>query len=127
MNINYNLHKYIGYVLAPIRLILLILLYVIYILLLPLLKFIKQKYINEFTTYWNNTVIFILGLSIHIEGKENISNKTLETKTRLLMDFISWCDGDNSLLDIAEKCNVPVWELYPLVEDLKKFRLISYR
>ena len=76
MNINYNLHKYIGYVLAPIRLILLILLYVIYILLLPLLKFIKQKNINEFTTYWNNTVIFILGLSINIEGKENISNKT---------------------------------------------------
>ena len=57
----------------------------------------------------------------------NASNKTLEKKTRLLMDFISWCDGDNSLLDIAEKCNVPVWELYPLVEDLKKFRLISYR
>jgi aminopeptidase-like protein len=36
----------------------------------------------------------------------------------LTLNLITWSDGNHSLLEIAEKCNVPIWELYPLI---KKF------
>ena len=39
-------------------------------------------------------------------------------------NFISLSDGKNDLIDIAEKCNLPVWNLYELVEILKKKKLI---
>ena len=42
-----------------------------------------------------------------------------------MMDFISLCDGESSLLEIAESLNVPIWELYDTVENLESKRLIS--
>lgn len=52
----------------------------------------------------------------------SIKNKNLET--RRLLDIISYCDGKHSLLDIAEKINVPAWDLYEQVNKLIKHDLI---
>ena len=43
----------------------------------------------------------------------------------LMMNLISWSDGKHSLLEIAEICEVPIWELYPLIEILKNQKLIE--
>ena len=57
-------------------------------------------------------------------GKRNIyptiSIKNSDGQINLMMDFISLCDGKTSLLDIANKLNVPAWNLYDLVDMLKK-------
>ena len=43
----------------------------------------------------------------------------------IMMDFISWCDGDHTLLEISEKLNVPIWELYDLCNNLEDHEIIS--
>jgi len=53
----------------------------------------------------------------------SIKNKNLES--RRLLDIISYCDGEHSLLDIAEKINVPAWYLYEHVDKLIQHDLIS--
>lgn len=55
---------------------------------------------------------------------------TLSTKkggmdVRLMMNVISWADGETSLLDIAGRCGVPVWEIYPLMQKLVEHELIE--
>ena len=42
-----------------------------------------------------------------------------------MMDLITWSDGSRSLLEIAEICHVPMWELYPLLELMVSNDLIS--
>lgn len=42
-----------------------------------------------------------------------------------MMDLITWSDGTNSLVDIAERCDVPVWELYPIVGKLVEQKLLK--
>jgi len=54
-----------------------------------------------------------------------LSSKTSGEKVKLMMDFISLCDGKTSLLDIANKLNVPIWDLYDLVEKLESHSLIK--
>ena len=44
---------------------------------------------------------------------------------RITMDFLSYCDGKNSLLDIADKIKSPCWELFEVVEILLKEKLIT--
>jgi aminopeptidase-like protein len=44
---------------------------------------------------------------------------------RLMMNFLSWCDGTNSLVDIAEKLNIPVWDLYVIAENMFLKKLIK--
>lgn len=54
------------------------------------------------------------------------SKKDLKYKdSRMMMDFLSFCDGQHSLLSIAEKLNTPIWELYSLVETLESHELIA--
>ena len=53
-----------------------------------------------------------------------ISTKNSASETRLLMNLITWSDGNHSLLEIAEKCNVPIWELYPLIKKLLIHKLL---
>lgn len=55
----------------------------------------------------------------------NISTKESAKSVRLMMNLISWSDGTNSLIDIANKCRVPVWELQPLLETLEHNDLLS--
>ena len=54
-----------------------------------------------------------------------LSDKNPKNYTKLLMDLISFCDGENTLIDIAEKINVPAWNLYDLIEKLLSENLIS--
>jgi aminopeptidase-like protein len=54
-----------------------------------------------------------------------LSFKESAKETRKTMNFISFCDGDHSLLEIAEKINVPAWELYEIIDKLVANNLIS--
>ena len=54
-----------------------------------------------------------------------ISTKKSDSETRLLMDLITWSDGSHSLLEIAAKCNTPIWELYPLIKKLQTHNLLT--
>ena len=47
-----------------------------------------------------------------------LSTKNSGKQVRLMMDMVSFCDGENSLLEIAEKIKVPIWNLYDLVDIL---------
>lgn len=42
-----------------------------------------------------------------------LSTKETGQQVQVMMDFLTWSDGSRSLLDIAELCNVPIWDLYP--------------
>ena len=46
-------------------------------------------------------------------------------KMKTILDIVSYSDGKNTLLDIAEKCNLPIWDLYPIVDELKNKRIIK--
>jgi aminopeptidase-like protein len=62
-------------------------------------------------------------------GKRGLypETSTLESTdaARTLMDFITYADGSIDLLEIAEKINIPIWELYEIVEILVDHGLIS--
>jgi aminopeptidase-like protein len=53
-----------------------------------------------------------------------LGNQTLDKETELMMNFISLCDGQSSLLEISDRLNVPIWDLYILVEKLENHSLI---
>ena len=48
----------------------------------------------------------------------SLSRKGSSTSSRMMKDIISYSDGSNDLLWIADKINIPVWELYPLVDKM---------
>jgi aminopeptidase-like protein len=42
-----------------------------------------------------------------------------------MMDIISYSDGKKSLIEIAELCRVPIWQLYPIIDQLTHSNLIT--
>ena len=54
----------------------------------------------------------------------DISSHENNKKTKLLMNIISFCDGNHSLLDIAEILNSPCWKLYETINILIKKKII---
>ena len=54
-----------------------------------------------------------------------LSNNSTNQEVGLMMDFIAWSDGTKSLLEIAEICEVPVWELYSIMNEMARHDLIS--
>ncbi len=54
-----------------------------------------------------------------------LSTKSINKDINLMMDFISYCDGKNTVLDIAEKLNVPCWDLYALIDSLISQKLLK--
>jgi aminopeptidase-like protein len=54
-----------------------------------------------------------------------LSTKNKAQQVLEIMNILSFCDGEHSLLDIAEKINVPAWQLYETVEKLISEDLIS--
>jgi aminopeptidase-like protein len=54
-----------------------------------------------------------------------LSKKNSGDQTRLIMNFFSYCDGEHTLIDIAEKINLPAWDLYESIETLISHDLIS--
>ena len=55
----------------------------------------------------------------------NMSLKNIDEYTLLMMNFISMCDGKISLLEIADKLNVPAWDLYEIIDKLEFHKLIT--
>lgn len=49
-----------------------------------------------------------------------ISTKSSGAQVRNMMNFLAYCDGSLSSLEIAEKINVPLWELTEIIEKLRK-------
>lgn len=54
-----------------------------------------------------------------------LSTKKTLKQINLMMDFISLCDGKTSLLEIADRLNKAIWDLYDIVEKIKKHKLIK--
>lgn len=54
-----------------------------------------------------------------------LSTKKSGEEVRLMMDLISLCDGQSSILEIAEILNVPIWELYEQIEKLVEHELLE--
>ena len=54
-----------------------------------------------------------------------LSTKASGAEDRLMMDLITWADGTRSLIEIAELCSSPVWELYPIVDKLSSHNLMD--
>jgi aminopeptidase-like protein len=55
----------------------------------------------------------------------NLSTKKTGEKVMKTLNLLSYCDGQHTLLDIAEKTNLPAWDFYELVETLISHDLIS--
>lgn len=53
------------------------------------------------------------------------TKKSIKSEVDLMMDLITWSDGSKSLLEIAEICDVPVWDLYSLLDLMVSNDLIS--
>ena len=54
-----------------------------------------------------------------------LSSKETNKNVEIMMNFISFCDGKTSLLEIAESINLPIWQLYEIVDLLKSHNLIE--
>lgn len=54
-----------------------------------------------------------------------LSTKASGAEFRLMMELITWSDGTRSLIEIAELCSSPVWELYPIVDKLSSHYLMD--
>lgn len=57
--------------------------------------------------------------------KPTLSKKKPAKEAKLFSDFISLCDGNTTLLEIAENLNLPIWDLYGVVDTLKSHNLIE--
>ena len=56
-----------------------------------------------------------------------ISKKETNKNIKLMMNFISLCNGATYLIDIAENLNVPIWNLYDIIDKLNEFKLIKIK
>ncbi len=54
-----------------------------------------------------------------------LSTKKSGEDVRLMMDLISLCDGENTLLEIAETLNTAIWDLYELIDKLLEHKLLE--
>jgi len=55
----------------------------------------------------------------------NVSQKGSADNVKVMMDFLSCCDGTRSVLEVAELLNVPAWDLYDIIDLLIKHELIE--
>ena len=55
----------------------------------------------------------------------SISTKNSGKQVRTMMNLISYCDGTQSLLEIAELIGQPFWDLLPIVRTLTENGLLS--
>ena len=55
-----------------------------------------------------------------------LSTKHPSQSTRTMMNLISYCDGQHSLLEIAELIKEPFWDLLPMVKTLQENELVGY-
>lgn len=53
-----------------------------------------------------------------------LSSGSVEEEFMLRLDFLAYADGKHSLLDIAERVNVPAWRFYEMAEIFKEYKLV---
>ena len=56
--------------------------------------------------------------------KKNINRNEIFFQ-RKLMHCFWWCDGKHDLFDIADKLNIPIWELDDVLKELIRQKLIK--
>ena len=56
-----------------------------------------------------------------------LSTKKSGKQVKLMMDFISLCDGSASLLQIADRLEIAIWDLYELVDTLEEHNLLRVK
>ena len=54
----------------------------------------------------------------------HIGTDKLPKKIMLIKNILTYSDGSNSVIDIANKCKIPVWEIVPIINNLKKKKLL---
>jgi aminopeptidase-like protein len=54
-----------------------------------------------------------------------LGTKSPDTHVRNMMNFLAYCDGKNDLMKIADIIQVPVWDLFPIIDSLKKCGLVK--
>ena len=54
-----------------------------------------------------------------------LSTKESGKEVRTMMNILSYCDGNKSLLEIAELLDKPFWELTPIIETLLEHELLQ--
>jgi aminopeptidase-like protein len=55
----------------------------------------------------------------------NTSSKGSANSARVMMDLITYSDGEHDLIDIANIINTPIWELYPIVDILVTHKVLK--
>ena len=55
----------------------------------------------------------------------NLSKINSANNSNIIMELLTWSDGNTSIIEIADKCGIPAWELYPIISQLKSHNLIS--
>ena len=55
----------------------------------------------------------------------NLSTRDSGRQVHTMMNLLTWSDGKKSLIDIADICNVPIWELMPIAKNLVQHDLIK--
>lgn len=55
-----------------------------------------------------------------------LSTKNSGSQVRDMMNLLAYSDGNLSSLEIAEKINVPLWELTETIENLKQKRILEF-
>ena len=55
----------------------------------------------------------------------SISDKRNYEATTLMMNMLSYSDGETTLVEIAEKCEAPVWRFYDILEKLVQQKIVS--
>ena len=56
-----------------------------------------------------------------------VSTKKIKEEFLLIRHFISFCDGQKSVLEIADLLDEPFWKLWPIVEKLVDNGLLSVK
>lgn len=54
-----------------------------------------------------------------------VSTKYRDLNVKLMMNLITWSDGTKSLLEIADLCQSPIWEIYPIINSLLSHELLE--
>ncbi|MFW5961298.1 MAG: DUF4910 domain-containing protein [Desulfohalobiaceae bacterium] len=55
----------------------------------------------------------------------NLSTRDSRKQVKTIRDILTFCDGTKSLLQIAETIGKPVWDLMPVVQELKRHELLT--
>jgi len=59
--------------------------------------------------------------------RETTGKRGSANSGRVMMNLLAYADGNNTLLNIAEKIGEPVWNLYHSVKILEKYKLIKIK